>query len=228
MRRHDHRHQHQQHGLDQRQHRGHAGVELLVVELGDDVQHVAQRSRLLPDLHHLERQVLEHAGRLERARQARALARYARSRRPRPAPWPGCRPTAAATSSAFSSGSPPASSVDERAHQLARRVHPHQACRSTAAAAARRSTMMPVPSRRYQYTKRDQRAAQAETDPQQVRAQRAGDRQQDPRRQRQLHVQALVEALGTAGSRTPAGSPPARASSRAARSGRPRRRPPSS
>ena len=71
---HDDRHQDQHDRLHQREGLGHAVVQLLVVEVGDRGQHVAEGARLLAHLHHLQGEVVQHAGGLEGGGEALALA----------------------------------------------------------------------------------------------------------------------------------------------------------
>ena len=134
---------------------------------------------------------------------------------------------AAATSSAFSSGSPPASSVESvRMSWLVAyiRMRPPKYGRRSRT----RSRTTPDPSLRSQYTTDATRIPSAEDDPEEVRADRGGHGEQDPRGERQLDPEALVEALELRDHPDEQDRSRGRPSSSGARSGRRRRRRPSS
>ena len=97
--------------LDQRDEPRHLGLDFLVVELGQAVEHLLQRAGGLPDFDHLDGHVREDLPRSRAPRQSSALP--GRARRPRPArvAMISVRQRADAISSALTSGIPPPSSV---------------------------------------------------------------------------------------------------------------------
>ena len=104
-------HDDEHHRLDQRDEPRDLGLDLLVVEVGEAVQHLLQRAGRLADFDHLHRDVRER--RRARAAPRRSSALPARGAAPRPAPAPDTGSTSTRTpiSSALTSGMPPPSSV---------------------------------------------------------------------------------------------------------------------